>query len=92
MTFTSAKTVDENITFLTQHSAESLFNQQRKFLEGKTTGEVNPLANEIRMLMIRAEVFFLSSLDGISAAKVMNFNIFDAITTDGLLIINFTNL
>jgi len=91
LTFPLAETVGENITFLTRIGAESLFKQQRQFIEGKTTDEANILANEIRMLncevkrILRGEMISLSSLDCILAAKVMNLNTCDRITTDGLL-------
>lgn len=91
MEFPSAEKPGESIKFLTREGAETIFHQQRQFLQSRTTEEVNLLANEIRMnyceikRVMRGQVISLSLLDGILAAKTMGMKTCDRITTDGEL-------
>lgn len=91
MAFPSAEKPGESIKFLTREGAETIFHQQRQFLQSRTTEEVNLLANEIRMnyceikRVMRGQVISLSLLDGILAARTMGMNTCDRITTDGEL-------
>jgi len=85
----SAEKEGMNVTFLTMEGAEFLFLKNRQFIEGKTTDEVNILANEIRDVYcevkraMRGTILTLSSLDGILAAKIMKLGTCDRITSDG---------
>jgi len=80
-----------NVTFLTQEGAEFLFHQNRQFLQGKTTDEVNILANEEREVycevqrLKRATTISCSTIDGILAAKNLDFKTCDRITTEGMM-------